>query len=168
MNFSIESHTCGTQMPTFFTTVPTHTSKCRLVYLQGLPESFNSCECMIFTADILKTSEFIETTVLLWFLEEMQQNHIPLTEKWLLVRQIWSQNNKTSTAENKTKQKTKTLQQSLLRVVLDTGFTLLGRKEIKIILHNTASYNFLISKWVAKETRAWHCCPSALCSTGLC
>lgn len=65
INFSAELHLLGTQMPTFFITVPTHASKSRRAYLQGLSGSFNSCECMIFAADIQKTSEFIETAGLL-------------------------------------------------------------------------------------------------------
>lgn len=68
-------------MLTFFIIVPTHASKRRLAYFQGLPENFSSCEFMIFTMDVLKTSEFIETTGLLSFLKEMQENHIPLSEK---------------------------------------------------------------------------------------
>lgn len=53
-------------MLTFFIIVPTHASKRRLAYFQGLPENF-----MIFTMDVLKTSEFIENTGLLSFLKEM-------------------------------------------------------------------------------------------------
>lgn len=123
-----------------FITASTHTSKCRLAYLQGLPESFNSCGCMAFRADILKTLKFIETTEMLWFLEEMWPNHIPLSEKWLLVRQIGSQNNKTSITEFKklkkprkpsTKQKHKSPER-FPRAMLQIDYQMSWRKRNKI------------------------------------